>query len=89
MGPWAFVDRRLGFILEELRQTCEKCSYIGKGDKAAYVGRKAAASPATGLHKTHVAEQALLVQQALAAPLASLPQPFRRVTKMGKAVNAN
>jgi 2-oxoglutarate dehydrogenase E1 component len=30
-----------------------------------YVGRKAAASPATGLAKTHNAEQAALVNEAL------------------------
>jgi len=79
MGPWTFVDRRLEFILEELEH---------KPGKAYYVGRKAAASPATGLNKNHVYEQALLVEQALTGALFTLPQPFRRVTKMSKIQNA-
>ncbi|MEQ1567308.1 MAG: 2-oxoglutarate dehydrogenase E1 component [Myxococcota bacterium] len=33
-----------------------------------YVGRKAAASPATGSHKKHLAEQAALIEAALATP---------------------
>jgi len=78
MGPWTFVDRRIDFILEELQQ---------KHRKAYYVGRKAAASPATGLHKNHVYEQALLVDQALTGALFTLPQPFRRITKMSKIQN--
>ncbi len=75
MGPWTFVDRRLEFILEELSH---------KVHKAHYVGRKAAASPATGVHKNHVYEQALLVEQALTAALFTLPQPFRRQTKLSQ-----
>jgi 2-oxoglutarate dehydrogenase E1 component len=75
MGPWTFVDRRLEFILEELSHRVHK---------AHYVGRKAAASPATGVHKNHVYEQALLVEQALTAALFTLPQPFRRQTKLSQ-----
>ena len=75
MGPWTFVDRRLELILEELAY---------KSRKAHYVGRKAAAAPATGLHKNHVYEQALLVEQALTGALFTLPQPFRRVIKMSR-----
>jgi 2-oxoglutarate dehydrogenase E1 component len=75
MGPWMFVDRRIEFILEELSHRVRK---------AHYVGRKAAASPATGLHKNHVYEQALLVEQALTAALFTLPQPFRRQTKLSQ-----
>ena len=78
MGPWTFVDRRLEFVLEELAH---------KFPKAYYVGRKAAASPATGLHKNHVNEQALLVEQALTGALFTLPQPFRRITKLAKLQN--
>lgn len=73
MGPWTFVERRIEFILEELSH---------KVRKAHYVGRKAAAAPATGVHKNHVYEQALLVEQALTAALFTLPQPFRRQTKL-------
>jgi 2-oxoglutarate dehydrogenase E1 component len=75
MGAWVFVDRRLEFILEELSH---------KVRKAHYVGRTAAAAPATGLHKNHVYEQALLVEQALTAALFTLPQPFRRPTKLSQ-----
>jgi len=78
MGPWTFVDRRIEFILEELEH---------KSRKPTYVGRKAAASPATGLNKNHVYEQALLVEQALTGALFTLPQPFRRVSKMSKMQN--
>ncbi len=78
MGPWTFVDRRIEFILEELEH---------KFRKPYYVGRKASASPATGVHKNHVYEQALLVEQALSGALFTLPQPFRRVTKMAKIQN--
>jgi len=74
MGAWTFVDRRLGYILEELeRRQTQPC----------YAGRPSAASPATGLLKKHNLEQALLVDQALSQPLDDLPQPFRRVTRMG------
>ena len=58
MGGWLFVDRRieqvLGCISDKMTAT-----------RPAYVGRKCAASPATGLAKTHAAEQAALVKQAL------------------------
>lgn len=72
MGAWTFALPRLANIMEEL----------GRGPLLpSYVGRAAAASPATGLLKTHEAEQKQLVDQALAVPLAELPQPFRRITR--------
>jgi 2-oxoglutarate dehydrogenase E1 component len=49
MGAWTFVGRRI----ERL------------GRRATYVGRSEAASPATGLARTHAAEQAALVNEAL------------------------
>jgi 2-oxoglutarate dehydrogenase E1 component len=49
MGAWTFIDRRI----EKL------------GRHATYVGRSEAASPATGLAKTHAAEQAAIVNEAL------------------------
>jgi 2-oxoglutarate dehydrogenase E1 component len=55
-GAWTFVDRRIEAVL-----TC----LDGAAKRPSYVGRKAAASPATGLAKTHAAEQAALVDQAL------------------------
>jgi 2-oxoglutarate dehydrogenase E1 component len=74
MGPWTFVDRRLEFVMEEAGS---------KAKRPLYVGRKAAASPATGLYKTHNLEQAQLVEQALTWEEGKIPQPFRRVSKLG------
>lgn len=71
MGAWIFVLPRLINILEELHRPT----------LPAYVGRAAAASPATGLLKVHQAEQAQLAERALVVPLAELPQPFRRVVR--------
>ncbi|RAU23935.1 2-oxoglutarate dehydrogenase E1 component [Paramagnetospirillum kuznetsovii] len=73
MGAWTFVDRRIEFICEELEI---------KAKRAAYCGRRAAASPATGLYKTHVAEQEWIVDMSLAGNVLDLPQPFRRATKL-------
>lgn len=75
MGPWTFVDRRIEFICEELDL---------KAKRAVYCGRKAAASPASGLYKTHVAEQQAIVEKALVGDLADLFQPFRRATKLSR-----
>ncbi len=72
MGAWTFVLPRLINILEEL----ERQVFV-----PTYVGRKASASPATGLFKTHVKEQAELVDQALTVDLATIPQPFRRARR--------
>jgi len=56
MGAWSFVDRRIERVLTALKH---------KVKRPEYVGRAAAASPATGQAKVHVAEQAALVRQAL------------------------
>jgi len=69
MGGWTFVLPRLINILEELEREVTLPTYVG---------RKAAASPATGLFKTHVKEQEELVDQALTVDLGSIVQPFRR-----------
>ena len=55
-GGWTFVDRRIEAVL-----TC----LDGVARRPRYIGRKAAASPATGLAKVHIAEQAALVNEAL------------------------
>jgi 2-oxoglutarate dehydrogenase E1 component len=55
-GGWTFVDRRIESVL-----TCLN----GAAKRPLYVGRKAAASPATGLARAHAAEQAALVNEAL------------------------
>jgi 2-oxoglutarate dehydrogenase E1 component len=75
MGPWTFVDRRIEFLCEELDI---------KAKRAIYCGRRAAASPATGLYKTHAAEQQWIVETGLGGSLADLPQPFRRASKLSR-----
>jgi 2-oxoglutarate dehydrogenase E1 component len=56
MGGWTFVDRRIERVLTALKH---------RAKRPVYIGRKAAASPATGLAKVHAAEQAALVKDAL------------------------
>ncbi len=58
MGAWSFVDRRIEAVLGGLG---------GKASRPVYVGREAAASPATGSAKVHAAQQAKLVREALGA----------------------
>jgi len=68
-GAWTFVYPRLDSMLEAVDI---------KADRPIYVGRKAAASPATGIPGNHVKEQKLLVEQALTYKIEDLRQPFRR-----------
>ena len=75
MGSWTFVDRRLEYALEDANV---------KAKRPCYAGRPPAASPATGLMKIHVREQNQLCEWALNTPLDQIPQPFRRITKLGK-----
>jgi 2-oxoglutarate dehydrogenase E1 component len=75
MGSWTFVDRRLEYALEDAGI---------KAKRPVYAGRSPAASPATGLMKIHVREQAQLCEWALISPLDQIPQPFRRLSKIGK-----
>jgi 2-oxoglutarate dehydrogenase E1 component len=56
MGAWNFVDRRIESVLMKLDM---------KVRRPVFAGRKAAASPATGLAKTHMAEQSRLVSTVL------------------------
>ncbi|RJL05775.1 2-oxoglutarate dehydrogenase E1 component [Paracoccus siganidrum] len=55
-GGWTFVEPYLEWVLERLG---------AKHGRARYVGRNAAASPATGLASRHKAEQEALVSEAL------------------------
>ena len=73
MGYWTFVSMRLMYICAEMSI---------KGGYAGYSGRRASASPATGLNKVHVAEQQLLVENALTCKLDDLAKPFARPTKL-------
>jgi 2-oxoglutarate dehydrogenase E1 component len=56
MGAWNFVDRRIEQVLAGLDIAAKRASYAGRPE---------AASPATGLAKRHVKEQAKLVDDAL------------------------
>ncbi len=58
MGAWAFVKERIAEIAEE----------VGIADaEPRFVGRAAAASPATGIYDRHLEQQARLVAAALGA----------------------
>jgi 2-oxoglutarate dehydrogenase E1 component len=56
MGAWNFLDRRLEKVLSGIGGTAKRPHYVG---------RNAAASPATGSARTHQAEQTALVAAAL------------------------
>ncbi len=56
MGGWNFVDRRIEAVLSEVKINARRPAYAGRID---------AASPATGLARTHAAEQVALVADAL------------------------
>ena len=55
-GAWSFVEPNIEWVLGRIG---------AKTRRAAYVGRPAAASPATGLAKLHTSQQDALVNQAL------------------------
>jgi 2-oxoglutarate dehydrogenase E1 component len=57
MGAWSFVDRKIERTLATIGHRCARPEYVG---------RDAAASPATGLAKVHAAQQSALVARALA-----------------------
>ena len=56
MGGWHYMDRRIEGLLEESGH---------KNKRPRYVGRPEASSPATGLLRRHMDEQAKLVDEAL------------------------
>ncbi len=56
MGAWTFVDRKIERTLAGMSHSARRPQFIG---------RDAAASPATGLAKVHAAQQATLVSNAL------------------------
>ena len=60
MGAWTFIDRRLEAIMTEHGMT---------PDRPRYIGRPAAAAPATGIMQRHLEEQAKLVDEALTLPV--------------------
>src|SRR5271166_506514 len=56
MGAWQFIDRHIEGSLAHIEI---------RAKRPHYVGRKSAASPATGLARTHALEQVALVSEAL------------------------
>ena len=58
MGAWYFADRRIEQVLAGLDIAAKRPRFVGRAE---------AASPATGLFKRHLEEQAHLVAEALAA----------------------
>jgi len=56
MGAWQFIDRHIEGSLAHIEI---------RAKRPHYVGRKSAASPATGLARTHAREQVALVSEAL------------------------
>ncbi len=77
MGSWLFVQPRLSFLMEEMGH---------KDPRPTYMGRRAAASPATGLLRHHNEEQARIVEYALTGKREDLFQPFRRSTQLARLV---
>ena len=69
MGSWTFVYPRLLSLA---------CDLDGTDKRPLYVGRKAAASPATGFAKVHKQEQDEIVERCLHGAREDLPQPFER-----------
>ncbi|MEQ8443797.1 MAG: 2-oxoglutarate dehydrogenase E1 component [Alphaproteobacteria bacterium] len=59
-GSWFFIDRRIERVLGEINHK--------PNARPRYIGRPAAASPATGSAKRHAAEQKALVNEALSLP---------------------
>ena len=69
MGAWFFVGQRLETIVRDLDNDHTTVSYVG---------RRGAASPATGMHSRHIQEQKWIVDQALEGDLDALVQPHQR-----------
>ncbi|MCI0574376.1 MAG: 2-oxoglutarate dehydrogenase E1 component, partial [Myxococcaceae bacterium] len=70
MGAWRFVREQ---FLDGVVPGSE-------GRELSYVGRSVSASPATGTHKVHVAEQQAIVAQALGASIPGTPLARRPAT---------
>ena len=80
MGSWSF-------IFEPLEQTLMDIG--GKATRPSYAGRAAAASPATGSMKMHIAEQAQLVDDALTGAKASNKAANRHANKIPNKAKAS
>ena len=58
MGAYGFIKRRIENVMKEIDS---------KQQKIAYVGRRAAASPATGVFDRHIANQKNILRLAIEA----------------------
>jgi 2-oxoglutarate dehydrogenase complex dehydrogenase (E1) component-like enzyme len=56
MGAWSYINRRFDDAI---------AASTLKGQRVAYVGRPASASPATGSAQIHAAQQAAIMREAL------------------------
>ncbi len=68
MGAWTFVEPCIEEVLREIGAECRR---------AAYVGRPEAASPATGMLRRHLEQQAALVDEALNVDASRTRKPAR------------
>merc|ERR1711957_31536 len=66
MGAWSYVRPRTVTVAREEMDTDLVLRYVG---------RRAAAAPATGLAQIHVAEQSAIVNEALLGNDTGLPRP--------------
>lgn len=64
MGAWTYLIEPLHTVLAELGRD---------GERLPYVGRPAAAAPATGLMRKHLAEQEKLIDEALTPTVEARP----------------
>ncbi|MBP39900.1 MAG: 2-oxoglutarate dehydrogenase E1 component [Chloroflexi bacterium] len=69
MGSWFFVYPRLLSMFDKLD---------GVNKRPVFIGRNAAASPATGFAKVHKQEQDEIIERSLNVAIDDLPQPFTR-----------
>tara|TARA_B100000686_G_scaffold353551_1_gene459624 strand:- start:3002 stop:3556 length:555 start_codon:yes stop_codon:yes gene_type:complete len=60
MGAYGFVKRRIDSVMKEIKTVQEKLLYVG---------RRAAASPATGVYDRHLANQKNIIRLAIEADI--------------------
>ncbi|WP_207480235.1 2-oxoglutarate dehydrogenase E1 component [Arenibaculum pallidiluteum] len=68
-GYWFFMDRRI--------EACMVEAGMKRANRPVYVGRAAAAAPATGLYKRHNTEQAALLEAALTVKATAPAAPVK------------
>ena len=71
MGAYGFVKRRVESVMKELKT---------KQEKILYVGRRAAASPATGVFDRHLSNQKNILRLAIEADLKEISEIWMGVS---------